>query len=188
MADGNNGWTPILVAGFGAASAILTLIIGKLSEHFGWKSKDAADFRQSRIDKLAVETPAGRLYVGGDTGYDPGRPNAAAYLRSAWKWTGCDWPTRFGAQALDLNGIKADVSVAKADSVYRTLSALAVTSAACAGPEFMYPSTCPAALTTSGRGSFTTAGSVPNIFTVRSDPYCAQPGSPSRTKSTQRCA
>ena len=31
-----------------------------------------------------------------------------AYARAAGRWTGCDWPTRFGEAELDLNGMRSD--------------------------------------------------------------------------------
>jgi hypothetical protein len=31
----------------------------------------------------------------------------AAYLRAAGRWTGCDWPTRFGGAGLNLEGLSA---------------------------------------------------------------------------------
>lgn len=33
---------------------------------------------------------------------------AAAYLQGTWRWTGCDWSTRFGPRKLDLCGLRAD--------------------------------------------------------------------------------
>lgn len=33
---------------------------------------------------------------------------ASAYMKGSWRWTGCDWQTRFGPLHLDLCGLRAD--------------------------------------------------------------------------------
>ncbi len=50
-----------------------------------WSARGARDRSHALWASFAVETPAGRLFVSGDTGYDSGRPYAAAAVHGPYR-------------------------------------------------------------------------------------------------------